>query len=208
VEIRAASQLGSRVKDGYDYHRAGSGWGIPMAKPKKRQKPPVKPIDPRDVFELAYRFCLADEHIRDKNNTRAPIMAAPAMVISAFACELLLKCLLLIENGEIVQTHRLDKLFQQLSHPQKRRIDAMWETKARPRIDGLCRIHGLPSDLANALVTCGQAFERMRYGYEDPDSQRFYIADLPRILCELIVEARPEWRTVRFPETHSVSIGR
>jgi len=165
----------------------------------KKQKPLPKPIDPRAVFELAYRFCLADEHIRDKNNLQAPMMAAPSMVMSAFASELLLKCLLLIENSEIVQTHHLDKLYQQLSHSQKRRIDAIWETKARPRVQDFCQMHGLPSDLANALVTCGQAFERLRYGYEDPDKQRFYIAELPRILCEVIIEARPEWRAIQPP---------
>jgi hypothetical protein len=168
-----------------------------VAKPKKLQGSPSKAIDPRAVFELAFRFCLADEHIRKENNMQAPMMAAPSMVMSAFASELLLKCLLLIENCEIVQTHRLDKLFQQLSHTQKRRIDAIWEAKARPRVEGFCRMYGLPSDLANALVTCGQAFERLRYGYEDPDKQRFYIAELPRILCEVIIEDRPEWRAIR-----------
>ena len=174
-----------------------NGVGMGEAVMAKAHRPKSsQPIDPRAVFELAYRFCLADEHIRDGKNLKAPIMAAPSMVLSAFASELLLKCLLLIENKEVDTTHSLNRLYQKISHTQKRRIDSAWEAEARPHIDSFCRIHGLPSDLANALVTCGRAFEQLRYGYEAPEGegQRFYIGHLPRILCEAIIEIKPEWR--------------
>jgi hypothetical protein len=161
----------------------------------KRKKKPSKPIDPKSVFQLACKFASTEMHVRHRSNPNAAFMASPSMVLSAFAIELFLKCMLLLEGKEIDRIHALNVLFRRLSHNQKRRIEEVWEREARPKVDMLNRQFGLahPTDLPNALVTCGRAFEHMRYGYENPDRQVFYLGELPRILWRIIVDIRPEW---------------
>jgi HEPN domain-containing protein len=61
------------------------------------------------------------------------------MVLSAFAAELFLKCLLVLETGEAAPTHRLDVLFKRVSHKQQRRIQELWEADGRPKLIPLCR---------------------------------------------------------------------
>jgi hypothetical protein len=161
----------------------------------KRKKKPSKPIDPKSVFQLACKFAATEQHVRSTNNPRAEFMASPSMVLSAFAIELFLKCLLLLEGKEFDRIHSLNVLFRRLSHNQKRRIEEVWEKEARSKVDELRRKFGFPhpSDLPNALGTCARAFEHMRYGYEDPDRQIFYLGDLPTILWRIILGIRPEW---------------
>ena len=139
-----------------------------------------KPVDPRNVFQLACKFASTETYIRNTNNPKAAFMASPSMVL-AFAIELFLKCLLLLEGKEIDRIHTLNVLYRRLSHNRKRRIEEVWEKEARPKVGKLNRQFGFahPTDLPNALVTCARAFEHLRYGYEDPDRQVFYLGELP-----------------------------
>jgi hypothetical protein len=161
-----------------------------------------KPIDPKSVFDFACKFAAAEQHLRHESNPNAGYMASPSMVMSAFAIELFLKCLLLLEGKETDRIHSLDVLYQKLSRSHRRRIEKAWDKEARPKVDKLNERFGLdyPSDLSNALVTCGQTFRDMRYGYEDPDRQVFYLGDLPLILWRAIVAVRPEWVYARQNE--------
>jgi hypothetical protein len=159
-----------------------------------KRKKPSNPIDPKSVFQLACKFASTGMYVSERSNVQAAFMASPSMVLSSFATELFLKCLLLLEGKEIDRIHTLNVLYRRLSHNRKRRIEEAWEKEARPKIDKL-RQFGFahPSDLPNALVTCARAFERLRYGYEDPDRQVFYLSDLPTILWRIILDIRPEW---------------
>jgi hypothetical protein len=154
-----------------------------------------KRIDPKSVFDLACKFAASEQHLRHESNPNAGYMASPSMAMSAFTIELFLKCLLLLEGKELDRTHALDVLYQKISRSQRRRIEKAWDKEARPKVVQLNQRFGLdhPSDLSNALGTCGRAFENMRYGYEDPDRQVFYLGDLPPILWRAIVAVRPEW---------------
>ncbi len=62
----------------------------------------IKPIDLQQIFNHAFRIFGTDHYLRNsvKNSPRAMIVAIPSMVLSAFASELFLKCLLIIETGE------------------------------------------------------------------------------------------------------------
>jgi len=150
----------------------------------------------RDIFNHACRFLGADQLLR---KVGAPgsgwelTVAPPTMVLSAFAAELFLKCLLVLETGAAQPTHRLDVLFKRVSHKRQRKIQELWEADCRPKLMPLCRALNLPSDLSNALVKCGSAFENLRYYYEQPDKVAYYIGDFAWILMRVIVEIEPEW---------------
>ena len=51
----------------------------------------------------------------------------------------------------------------------------MWEADGRPKLTQLHKQKGHPIDLPNALVRCGDAFERLRYAYEEPENVIYYI---------------------------------
>jgi hypothetical protein len=135
----------------------------------KRKKKPSKPIDPKSVFQLACKFAATEQHVRSTNNPRAEFMASPSMVLSAFAIELFLKCLLLLEGKEFDRIHSLNVLFRRLSHNQKRRIEEVWEKEARPKVDELrrrraCRV----CPIRVAQIAKGGANARSRPGREHP----------------------------------------
>jgi hypothetical protein len=154
-----------------------------------------KPVDPKSVFDLACKFAASEQHLRHTSNPHAFYMAPASMVLSAFAIELFLKCLLLLEGKKVKRIHSLDVLYQMLGRSQRRRIEKVWDKEARPKVIQLNQRFGFdhPSDLPNALVKCGQTFRDMRYSYEDPDRQLFYLGELPPILRRAIVDIRPEW---------------
>ena len=44
-----------------------------------------------------------------------------------------------------------------------------------------------------ALRKCGNAFDDLRYHYEDPDETVFYLGELPKVLVGALGELKPEW---------------
>ena len=147
------------------------------------------PIDARKILNQGYHFAKAN--LAPRSMKPAKEIASPSMVLSAFAIELLLKCILVIENGDAPETHRLNVLFRRVSHKTKRRIEALWDEKARQRIAPFCKAEGLPHDLPNAFVKCATAFERIRYIHEGAAGVAFYLGDLPKLLIQVIGELRP-----------------
>jgi hypothetical protein len=167
-----------------------------------------KKADPREVFNHAGRFLGTDQLLRKIGTPGTGwemTVAPPAMVLSAFAAELFLKCLLLLEGTNPPPTHRLDVLFKLFSHKRQRRIQELWEADGRPRLTGFCKSLNLPSDLSNALAKCGSAFEKLRYYYEDPNKVVYYIGDFAWIMMRVIIEIKPEW-TPPAPAPLSVNL--
>jgi hypothetical protein len=62
-----------------------------------------------------------------------------------------------------------------------------------PKLIPFCRQLNLPSDLSNALAKCRNAFENLRYYYEEPDKVVYYIGDFAWNVMRAIVEIKPEW---------------
>jgi hypothetical protein len=181
-------------------------------KTKKVGKKPVakakKTVDPRQIFEHASRFLGTDQFLRRAGQPGSGwelTIAAPTMVLSAFAAELYLKCLLVMQSGSAPPIHQLDKLFKQLNHKTQRRIQELWEADGRPKLMPFCTHLGLPSDLSNALAKCGRAFENLRYYYEDPTRVVYYIGDFAWIVMRVIVEIKPEWKPPEPPAVPSGS---
>jgi hypothetical protein len=156
----------------------------------------------REIFDHACRFLGTDQLLRKIGTPEsgwALTIVHPTMVLSAFAAELFLKCLLVLEGAAVPSTHRLDVLFKRVSHKRQRKIQELWEVDGRPKLIPFCRSHNLPSDLSNALVKCGSAFENLRYYYEQPDKVVYYIGDFAWIVMRAIVELKPEWRPSEPP---------
>jgi len=133
---------------------------------KSRPKQPPS-ADPFKVFKHASAFVEADDFIRNKARLAGPErnMNAPMMILEAFAIELLLKCLLILEEKRPRASHNLDVLFHQLNDKNQRRIIELWEENARSKLSSAEKQLRLPTDLPNALAKCGSAFERLRYAY-------------------------------------------
>jgi len=106
--------------------------------------PTARLIDPFSIFQHAVGLLTVDEFIRDQAPARADF-AYTSMLLEAFAVELLLKCLLIIEKKDPPTTHRLDKLFRQISHKKKRRLEELGEVQARQELTAIAKANGLPS---------------------------------------------------------------
>ena len=115
------------------------------------------------------------------------------MVLNAFANELFLKCLLILEGQEPPITHHLGSLFRRVSHKRKRRMEKLWNAECRPKVEFIQQQFRVPLDLPNAINTCADAFDQLRYDYEDPGKSVYYLSDLPWAIAKVIVEIKPEW---------------
>jgi hypothetical protein len=74
------------------------------------------PIDAFKIFLHAYRFLISEEHLRRAEDPQMmSFIAAPSIVLSAFASELFLKCIQVLEKGNASSTHDLALLFRGLS---------------------------------------------------------------------------------------------
>src|SRR5712675_1913175 len=69
-------------------------------------------VDPFKIFMNAERFRRADVLLRSVQDPQIAVaVASPALVLSAFASELYLKSILVIEKGKAPGWHRLKNLF-------------------------------------------------------------------------------------------------
>ena len=164
------------------------------------------PLDPAlifmqaDGFSSAYALMVA-ERIDPK---LAGKIAAPAIVMSALASELFLKCLVCLETGKAPRGHYLKQLFDGVSIERRRLITAIWDGDIvplrSPSWDQM-KLHfgeDIPRALPDALSAANQAFEKVRYSYEDElDGLRFILGDLPWVLKRVILQMCPDWRGLR-----------
>jgi hypothetical protein len=157
---------------------------------------------PRKIAEQASRFLVANERLRrddTMNEKTLTVFGLPALVLSAFSCELFLKCILKIDGQRVPPSHDLFTLFKRLREERQKRITAMWDAGSARRalsVRFAASELGLfkPQDLESSLKMSRNAFAQLRYIYEDRESKASYVLeDLPRILFVYIREMRPEW---------------
>lgn len=168
--------------------------------PSKKRKPKRIP-DPHDVYLHATRFLVADSILRKsfkKRPSPKKWVSYPAMVNSAFASELFLKCLLILEGKSPPGTHDLETLFSSLNAAHKARIRALWKAKQPGRERALATVERengktIPRDLVGALRDCANAFELIRYMHESPKKAKFYLTFFPIHVRDVIRQVRPDW---------------
>jgi hypothetical protein len=171
------------------------------------KKPSKAAHDPHEIFLHAFHFHESDHRLRNSISTKDPnqvaLIAHPSMVLSVFASELYLKCLLCIETDKVPRGHDLKGLFLRLNLSTRKRLEDLWdESLRRPeRQRELNCIRGLPegdrlqSDLLYILGIGANAFEELRYLYETKRSY-FLLHNFPDMLQKVILEKRPSWGIV------------
>jgi hypothetical protein len=172
----------------------------------------VKPkIAPEKVFQQADCFyqalavlrALQPAVVTSLSLHTALTLTEPVIVLSALTTELFLKCLICIETDDTPHTHDLEKLYGKLSAPTRTRIEKRWDTgiaigRSEKWDDNERFGLKMPRDLPSALAKGSDAFERLRYSYEEnTEGLNYYLEDLPALLERLILEMKPEFEVFR-----------
>lgn len=167
------------------------------------KRPPKAGLDPCKIFDHATHFHASDHRLQNTvpfdKPEQLPLVAHPSMVLSAFASELYLKCLLCIETGLVPNTHNLKKLFDGLKPSTKSRLEALWDEhlKSPQRKKIFDHLRTLPEgknlrpDLEHALDLGADSFIELRYIYEN-GSVFFLLGEFPNLLRQTILERFPE----------------
>ena len=160
------------------------------------------PPDPLKIFMNAERFRQADLLLRSFNDQQIAVtVASPALILSAFASELYLKCIVCIETGELAHGHHLKNLYRRIEPSTRHSIEEKWDeynsSPVRRRLyKALASINGrpIPVDLDWTLSEGSGPFTSLRYLHEVDDLKtKFLLGDFPNILREVIVQKRPQW---------------
>jgi hypothetical protein len=122
------------------------------------------------------------------------------MVLSVFATELYLKCLLYLETGKVPQTHNLKTLFDGLGLETRQRLQELWDNDLRRpvRQKVIAHIRTLPDgkklrlDLPSVFKLGANAFVELRYFYEREQSF-FLLSDFHNLLRTVILERMRWW---------------
>jgi hypothetical protein len=158
-------------------------------------------IDPHKMFMQAENFVGCYDLLMQADHAKyAAFTANPIVVISAFASEIFLKCLLNLEGAKIPQTHNLETLFQALSADTRARVTELWDAEVESKKAQWAAAQGdnpAPLDLPTALKDGGHTFDAVRYAHEGDVKCRFVMGDLPRVLRAVILEKKPEWDKVQ-----------
>jgi hypothetical protein len=130
-----------------------------------------------------------------------PFCMTAMVTNSAFASELYLKCLIIIETGQLMKDqHNLRKLFLKLREDTQKTIENHFDEEMAKAPDiseeAKARLGGRipPTTLREALVQGGDAFIKWRYIYEDTNLQFFALFPLPKFLADVILARKPEWK--------------
>jgi len=153
-------------------------------------------VDPFKVFMNAERFRRADVLLRSVQDPQIAVaVASPALVLSAFASELYLKSILIIEKGKAPGWHHLKNLFDLVSPTIRKKVEQQWiHHVSSPRTKRNTGQH-VPTDFNWALSAGAQAFVKLRYVHEDDGfGTKFLLGELPDMLRQVIIEElKPAW---------------
>jgi hypothetical protein len=167
--------------------------------------------EPKRILQQAIGFYNVPGFLMDKqpaHHQEAVALAMTVCLLQAFTSELVLKCLIRIEGGSPPRTHDLLALFNLLSEPTRKRLEAMWfdYVQRNPDQSEALKQVGvtIEPELASALAAGRRAFEFVRYWHENSDEEYvFYLEALPNMLFRVALDLRSDW--ARPPDTKGVS---
>jgi HEPN domain-containing protein len=117
-------------------------------------------IDPLKIFVHARQFLNTSHYLMHKNDVELfAQVGEPVIVLSAFASELYLKCLVAIETGNAPRGHDLFELFQNLNAATQKQVSVLWDKSIITEEKLLAeneKLSGksIPRDLIGALNVC------------------------------------------------------
>jgi len=158
--------------------------------------------DPFKIFMNAERFRQADLLLRSVQDPHLSVaVGPPALILSAFASEVYLKCIICIETGELAHGHHLKNLYRRIGPRTRSAIEGAWDEYVSSPLKqrlyaALSSMNGspIPMDLDWTLSEGSSAFTSLRYLHEVEDSKtKFLLGDFPNILREVIIRIKPEW---------------
>jgi hypothetical protein len=166
-----------------------------------RRSPNARP-DPFKIFMNAERYRQADLLLRSFGDQQIAVaVASPALILSAFASEIYLKCIICLETGELAHGHHLKNLFRLIGPSTRRAIQQRWDvyvsSPLRQRMyAALASVNGshVPTDLDWTLSEGSSAFTSLRYMHEVENlNTKFLLGDFPNVLRDVIIQMRPQW---------------
>jgi hypothetical protein len=158
--------------------------------------------DPRLLFEQADGFSRAYDILSVRPRDEAIAISRPALVLSAFASELFLKCLLLLDGKQLPNWHDLKRLFDLLDADIQTKIKKLWGQSLISRASMIAAFESdtgelFIRDFDAALVAGARSFEHFRYYHEktreEIDAVAFMLGDLPIMLKSVIWIKKPDW---------------
>jgi HEPN domain-containing protein len=160
--------------------------------------------DPLHIFAQAKSFAKAAGVLSKVEDPAIMVdMAGPSLTLAAFASELYLKCLLVLQGSRPPNIHDLKKLFDRIEPEMQQTIERIWDTHVQIKQQYWEKVRAyikkpFSLDLRSALEQGGRGFEVIRYSYEQSQEDfGFVLSDLPRVLQIAILEIKPEWARVR-----------
>jgi HEPN domain-containing protein len=99
-------------------------------KPAKKGLDPLKIFIHASNFHKSYEMLLRSavpEGTQQADENIVAIIGHPALMISAFASELYLKCLICVETDAVPNTHDLNVLFRALRVSTRHELDTLWD---------------------------------------------------------------------------------
>jgi len=184
-------------------YRAGQSVPEPRAEGEGEMKSRSAGNTPPDPFKIFMNAERADVLLRSFQDPQIAVAVAnPALVLSAFASELYLKSILVIEKGKAPGWHHLKNLFDLVSPVIRKKIERHWihhvssqRTKRTFAAIALLTGQDVPTDFNWALSVGAQAFVKLRYVHEDDGFEtKFLLGELPDMLRQVIVdELKPAW---------------
>jgi hypothetical protein len=172
---------------------------------------------PETVFTHAAQFHYAAGLLEKHNKARIGVMITtepltpvsvpcmlPFIVIIAFCAELYLKCLLMLETGNYVVGHDLERLYSQVSALRRARIKEFFnEVFIRAAYERILQEKGLPIDpleleIEGALRRLNNAFVEYRYVFEGLANEKtsFGVDVVCGAVFRAIMEIKPEWQRI------------
>lgn len=177
--------------------------------------PSPQPLDPRTVFRYAESFTVAIELLKPQFEQgrkaidlsgRITIADAgrfvPFATVDSFALELYLKCLMLMDRGEIKKVHGIKELFRELKLNTRQRIKNNYADRIAsqlPRMSKALKRRDLLrfKNFRSYLERSNRAFENIRYFFERPTRSSppsvYYSPDLRWAVRKSILDIMPEW---------------
>lgn len=158
--------------------------------------------DPHKIFLFARQFDVAQNVLLQQvGNVSNNQVVVPMLVNLAFAFELYLKCLIVLDTGREVRTHNYRKLFVALTPTTRDKVKEIFDHLPKSVLevaashDEEMRKANFDYSFEGVLASSQDAFEKLRYNYEGKlrVGEGFTAGRAMGAVIEEIRNRQPEW---------------